>query len=465
MSGGGPPPFGTPIPRAGLAQMQNPSAYIPSQYMSPGGVGPGLVNPQVHMQRQVPVGAMGPAPTPGPLKRPGDLATAARTKRKKPAERVLPKQIDAYIPESRIYTELQEFEKRLDATISRKKLDMREQKTQLKPTKRVLRIFLSNISSDQYADVDEDANVFSLDSMRAPSWTLRIEGRLLDFDHARKPQANPPKFSSFVRSVVVELQRNQSLYPDNNIIEWHKSERMDDCDGFEIKRKGDTDVTAKILIYLDHKPDKFKLSPPLAKLLDIHTDTAASVTNAVWQYVKAQKLQDPDDKSHINCDEALRNLFGLTRITFAQISELLRPHFAPPDPIVLQYTISTDKEHQYAQYAYDIDVETPSPVREHYEQISIIPTQIAKDIGMLDEKITTLIQAMNMCKLKRDFMLAFADDPIAFLDKWMASQSRDLESLLGDTHINVDETRRAQFFDQSVINQAVFHHLRLRDAA
>ncbi|TPX59521.1 hypothetical protein PhCBS80983_g02396 [Powellomyces hirtus] len=467
----GVPSFGHPIGgRHNPAQMPMPTVpgatYAGSPYSMSGAIpGAGLSKPsaQGHISRQNSGGAAAVGtPTPGPAKRPADPTPASRPKRKRPAER-----IEAYIPESRIYTELQEFEKKLDTTISRKKLDMLEQKTQLKPTKRVMRIFLSNLSSDQYADVEEDRDVFTLDTMRAiaPSWTLRIEGRLLDFPNSRKPQVNPPKFSTFVRSVIVELQRDQSLYPDDNIIEWHKAENGPDCDGFEIKRKGDSDVPAKILIYLDHKPEKYKLSPPLAKLLDIHTDTAANIIIAMWQYVKFQKLQDPDDKRHINCDEALRNILGHPRITFAQISELLRPHFSPPDPIVLQYTIRTDKEHQYGQLAFDVDVETPNTQRERLEQSIMVAPQVAKDIGTLDEKITALIQAINHCKLKRDFMLAFADDPIAFLGRWMTSQSRDLESVLGDTHINMDETRRAQFFDQNVVHQAVFHHLRMRDAA
>ncbi len=42
-------------------------------------------------------------------------------------------QIEAIVPESKVYTELLEFEKKLDATIMRKRLDLQE--TLSKPVK------------------------------------------------------------------------------------------------------------------------------------------------------------------------------------------------------------------------------------------------------------------------------------------------------------------------------------------
>ncbi len=62
---------------------------------------------------------------------------------------------------------------------------------------------------------------------------------------------------------------------------------------------------ARIFIHLDNSPDKFKLSPDLAEILDIHTDTKPNIIMALWQYVKTYKLQDPEDKRAVNCNEAL----------------------------------------------------------------------------------------------------------------------------------------------------------------
>lgn len=49
-------------------------------------------------------------------------------------------------------------------------------------TKRTLRVFISNLASDQPSQLQSDADEDNVDlgTGGAPSWTLRIEGRLLD---------------------------------------------------------------------------------------------------------------------------------------------------------------------------------------------------------------------------------------------------------------------------------------------
>ena len=44
---------------------------------------------------------------------------------------------------------------------------------------RTLRLFISNTTSDQSSTM-EDENAFDLNNGNVPSWTLKIEGRLLD---------------------------------------------------------------------------------------------------------------------------------------------------------------------------------------------------------------------------------------------------------------------------------------------
>ncbi|RUS30536.1 hypothetical protein BC938DRAFT_479279 [Jimgerdemannia flammicorona] len=90
--------------------------------------------------------------------------------------------IETFVPESRLYNELVEFEKRLDATIMRKRLDIQEAMGKPVKTKRTLRVFLSNMASDQPSQLQSDADEDNVDlgSGGAPSWTLKIEGRLLD---------------------------------------------------------------------------------------------------------------------------------------------------------------------------------------------------------------------------------------------------------------------------------------------
>jgi SWI/SNF-related matrix-associated actin-dependent regulator of chromatin subfamily D len=54
-------------------------------------------------------------------------------RKKKTWNRNLPKKLDSFVPEAKYYAELQEIEKKLDATLVRKKLDIQE--GALKPIK------------------------------------------------------------------------------------------------------------------------------------------------------------------------------------------------------------------------------------------------------------------------------------------------------------------------------------------
>jgi SWI/SNF-related matrix-associated actin-dependent regulator of chromatin subfamily D len=147
-----------------------------------------------------------------------------------------------------------------------------------------------------------------------PSWTLRIQGKMIDPPNAKKIPGHPPKFSNFIKKIIIELKRDEEIYPEGNTIEWEKRPGDPETDGFEVKRQGDSDTQVKILVYLDRHPEKFKLSPALGHLLDIQMDTMSNVLLAIWQYVKVNKLLDPEDPRCIKCDEALTSVYFLKLI-------------------------------------------------------------------------------------------------------------------------------------------------------
>src|ERR1700730_8033467 len=58
-------------------------------------------------------------------------------------------QIDTFVPESKVYTELCEFEKKIDSIILLKRLDIQEAVGKPAKSMRTLRIFVSNTAADQ----------------------------------------------------------------------------------------------------------------------------------------------------------------------------------------------------------------------------------------------------------------------------------------------------------------------------
>jgi SWI/SNF-related matrix-associated actin-dependent regulator of chromatin subfamily D len=388
------------------------------------------------------------------------LNSGLQAKKKRALDRNIPEKLDTLVPESCLYTELQGFERRLDATIMRKRLEIQEMIGKPMKIKRTLRVFISNTAINQNpVPRDGEGNELDFDDGNVPAWILRIEGRLLDPQNTSKtPKPPSRKFSTFFNSIVVELERDPEMYPEGNIIEWNKTHNnTEGVDGFEIKRKGDSNVKCKIFLNLDQQPRKYKLSDELAEMLDVREETKAGIIMALWQYIKHHNLQDSEDKRIINNDARLEVLFNCTRMAFPQIPELVNRHLQPIDPISIDYTIRIDKEFHQSRYAYDIEIELDDPNKARLASI-ITNTVNQREIQNLDDKIVQCVQSINNSKTKRDFLLNFAKSPVEFINKWVASQSRDLEVILGESKVNLEEQRRSEFYKQSWVNEAVFHY-------
>ena len=85
-------------------------------------------------------------------------------------------------------------------------------------------------------------------------------------------------------------------------------------------------------------------------------------------------------------------------------------------------------------------------------------------------QITLHVQSLNNSHLKRTFLRSFADNPQAFIQTWLESQSRDLETILGSgpndgTALRQDDLRRSEFFRLPWVEEAVAVQEGLRLAA
>lgn len=45
-------------------------------------------------------------------------------------------------------------------------------------------------------------------------------------------------------------------------------------------------VSARIILNPDYNPQKYKLNPPLAELLDMKLETKPQIVMGIWNYVK-----------------------------------------------------------------------------------------------------------------------------------------------------------------------------------
>ncbi|SAM82350.1 uncharacterized protein UBRO_04655 [Ustilago bromivora] len=463
-------------------------------------------------------------------------------KRGRPTDRSLPPSLKRQVPESAFYSDLQRMEKNLDWTVARKRAELTDGLLRPPKIKRTLRIFLSNTCANQpfqlaekqkakesganaaaasaetgeAGDVKAEGATDSGDGKEedaVPSWTLRIEGRLLE--PSFKSRANTAlsaqasinrtgahKFSNLIKTCVVELMRDPALYPDgSNIVEWHRpvpsiapasgmqagggagglggTQGMEAplvasaepaLDGFEIKRKGNVPTKVKIVLYPAYTPDRYSLAPELATLLDIREESRAGVISALWSYVKEKKLLDETDRKKVKCDAALRSLFNTDTINFHHIPEVINRYLHPAQPIVIEYWVRTDKAEYKHSTAYDIELDLEDLAirqKQHnvLSQFDAANDAISREIAELDDKIAQATATIRNRASARDFLAAFAKDPQGHLRTWIASQARDLDAILGNnpvpgaggsvSNFTAEEMRRAETFRGAWVDEAV----------
>lgn len=390
-------------------------------------------------------------------------------KKGKLRDKIIPQRVRELVPDSESYMDLLAFERKLDATIARKRLDIQEALKRLVKTKRKLRVFITN----QFYPGETTATASSTDndnSDSVPQWELKIEGRLLDetkgtdnlpltlpsssSSSSNNLKVKPRKFSSFFKSLVIELDKD--LYgPDNHLVEWHRTPQTAETDGFQVKRHGDQSLKCTILMLLDYQPLQYKLDSRLAKLLGIHTASRPHIIQSLWQYIKVHKLQDAREREHIILDKYLAQIFECERIRFSDIPGKLHSHCMPPDPIAIQHSINIDLTEPKRTSIYEIDVEVDDVLRDQMKSfLSTSQTSQLAEVGQLDAKINEHIEQLNQLRVNREFFQSFSEHPQAFINKWLISQSNDLKSML-DLHGSPEDERKASFYHEAWTDEAV----------
>jgi SWI/SNF-related matrix-associated actin-dependent regulator of chromatin subfamily D len=133
-----------------------------------------------------------------------------------------------------------------------------------------------------------------------PAWQLKIEGRLLEVHSVQlclnrcalnfvqlpnqrsKDRAPPRKFSTFVKQIIVEMERDPAQYPDSNTVEvrfnmfhislefttvmqWirNPTQNHQPLDGFAVRRRGDIPTKIRVVMHLEQQPEVYKIHPDL----------------------------------------------------------------------------------------------------------------------------------------------------------------------------------------------------------
>lgn len=285
---------------------------------------------------------------------------AAKTRAKQPTDKNIPEGVEDLIVGDGVkqYRDLREMERRLDAVMMRKRLDLHEIRPQTHDRTRTLRIWISNTAENQpWQGRGLDENAFDFNTGMEGTYKVKIEGRVLDDENAKvdsdeededeadneavadgqaeksedvmdhdgteespKKVTNPikprQKMSHFFKSIVVEYDRNKNLQPENaGYIEWKKPPIppntpnppvQADFDFLEFERKSDENINCTLNFHRDDNPERFAVSKDLAEIIDVEEATRERVVTGIWDYARAMHLQQDEEKRYIQCDARLR---------------------------------------------------------------------------------------------------------------------------------------------------------------
>lgn len=204
-------------------------------------------------------------------------------------------------------------------------------------------------------------------------------------------------------------------------LQWIKPVGFPEQDGFTIMRPGSTDVPCRILIHLDHNPARYRCMPELERMVGVKEETRTGFLGLLWGYIKEKGLQDKEDRTKINADANLRQvrkplqaslslslsrtqklrthrlslsllqLFQQDKIPLQFLPEYINRFLAPPDPIVLRYTIRVDQERTTLPRCFDVEVELEDTTKTRVNaQLQMFVEEQGKEILSLDEEVGRL---------------------------------------------------------------------------
>ncbi|KAK3721706.1 SWI/SNF and RSC complex subunit Ssr3 [Vermiconidia calcicola] len=403
-------------------------------------------------------------------------ADLARRQSRKPTDREVPDEVADVIVGDGVdrYKKLRDGERRLDAVMMRKRLDISDN-LQRQYTRRegILRVWVSNTADGQPWQVAEDGGVgfgedgtFDFGENSQATFRVKIEGRLLpdstcEKDSTEEEKAEDktrrPRLSHFFKSITIDFDRNPALQPDGySSIEWRKpmpgSQNYDpngsevSFDTLEFERKSDENINVTINLVRDVKTERFKLSPLLAEILDTEEEDRAGAVQGIWEYCRAMGLQEDEDRRSIVCDEPLRKLFQKDSVYFPHVPDLLFQHLQALPPIQLSYTIRVDPAYingstsspsspPSAPTIYDIHVPLPNPVIADLTKFHTSRAHIT-DLQTLirtDDDLALLVQKIHQTNAKRKFYDNLSKDPASFVKRWFSSQMRDQDVIFAES--------------------------------
>lgn len=420
------------------------------------------------------------------------------------------KSLRSLIHDSPSFQQLVRFEEHLDLSIMRKQQAINEAtKMDSHCESRIFRLYIFN----SYRSQPGGEGVTAED---VPSWSLRIQGKLLPkgegnsggntslLNNQSTPGLNGkggtpstssmglqtsgtsageadtlsevpsviagavPRCSDVFSKIVVELDKD--VYPINNTVEWTRNDREPASDGFEISRAGSQELTARVFLYVDHRPPRFRTSAELFQLIGIESETRSAVFAYILQYVKKHQLQSSENLTTVRLDAGLKSLLrlGNQQVEAAQVVQLkqlfavVKSHLAPLEPLVIEYDMKLSGDIVDNQDCYDIPVNVANmSVFESGRKTGAFGRSVpnSPEFDVLCERHMAALEKIAHHKKRREFLQKFCANPVQFINHLILNQTRNMKVRGGQGSHTPDEDLYTGLYQEEWVHEAVPRYL------
>ena len=323
-----------------------------------------------------------------------------------------------------------------------------------------------------------------------------------------------PKFGGFLRRLSVKIRGERNEESEHA---WDAS-LADPLaplpDGFEIKRVGETDARVWIEMEMHHDPPRVTLTPSLERLLGVASATTKpKLIRLLWRYVEARDLHARDDAASVTLDDALAaavaECFAETTaetsanpsnddddefsksaksgnvVPFATLARFVcAARTRPEPPISFEYVARTrGRKNPTAPECYDILVDVPLGGSDFVAGAGAVDANTGKRLNgrvpptknhpFVDRAVEADVAEASRCDARaragvakiaaharrREFLLGFANNPGAFIDRVVAAQARDVPVARGDGSTNRRAERGAETYKQPWLDEAATRYV------
>ncbi|GAB4817018.1 hypothetical protein N2152v2_004064 [Parachlorella kessleri] len=426
-----------------------------------------------------------------PAKRAGSLGL----KKRKAADARLIDKVSQLVPESPLFTAMQDAERRADLLISCKKSELQEMYASFRrgppgtpqaggAVRKKLRVYLFNEHAHQDPAAQQQQQGGGAAAPAAPSgapappeppsWALHIQGRLVDAGEppaanaASAPHQPRHPFTHYIRRLQVQLDPQQYPGPEGRVL-WEKSRHdREHRDSFEIRRRGSQPCQATILLELDYQPQQYSVSPPLSSLLGLSgLHSLPFIMQLLWGYIKKHGLYQSGQEGAppllVRCDEKMRAAFGgAEAIPLTEIQDAVRRACKPPEAATIQYQIRVDGPSPTHPDCYDFDFEVPLG---HELPPFAAKTAVDAELAKVDQALGSILVKLHEHKRRRTFLMAFAQNPVDVINALIASQARELRLAASRDGESLEVLAAGDVFREKWVEDAVMRYLQRRMGA